>query len=188
MSLTEQTQTPDIVEQAGETHDKKSAEQSFAELRMAKEELERKNALLRQQEKERNDKHTVVINRLQKFAEINFSILYDKVAELTDESFNVLYAEKKSEYEAEQNRLFVEKKKKERDEAFAKAEAEQKAKAEREAALAPDKDKLKTWLNSNLMPCFGGSISEEGHEIANEIFTRFQGFNKWANEQIEKLK
>jgi len=43
MSLTEQTQSPDIVDQADQTHEKKSAEQSFAELRKAKEDLERQN-------------------------------------------------------------------------------------------------------------------------------------------------
>lgn len=38
---TEETQNPEIVEQAVEMHDKKSPEQSFAELRRAKEQLER---------------------------------------------------------------------------------------------------------------------------------------------------
>ena len=36
MSLTDQTQTPDIVEQAVETHEKKPPQESFAELRKAK--------------------------------------------------------------------------------------------------------------------------------------------------------
>lgn len=51
MSLTEQTQAPELVDQAGETHEKKSAEQSFSELRKAKEDLERQNWQL-QKEKE----------------------------------------------------------------------------------------------------------------------------------------
>lgn len=51
MSLTEETQLPEIVDQAVETHEKKSAEQSFAELRKAKEDLEKQNWQL-QKEKE----------------------------------------------------------------------------------------------------------------------------------------
>lgn len=49
MSLTEQTQVPDIVNQAVETHEK-SPQESFAELRKAKEDLERQ---LWQAQKER---------------------------------------------------------------------------------------------------------------------------------------
>ena len=61
MSLTEQTQIPDVVDQAVETHEK-TPQQSFAELRRAKEDLERqlwqvnkereweKNAQLQQQQ------------------------------------------------------------------------------------------------------------------------------------------
>ena len=43
MSLTEQTQAPDVVDQAEQTHEKKSPQESFAELRKAKEDLERQN-------------------------------------------------------------------------------------------------------------------------------------------------
>ncbi len=50
MSLTEQTQTPEIVEQAVENHEKKPPQESFAELRKAKEDLERQ---LWQAQKER---------------------------------------------------------------------------------------------------------------------------------------
>jgi hypothetical protein len=41
MEQTEQTQTPEVVDQAVETHEKKSPQESFAELRKAKEDLER---------------------------------------------------------------------------------------------------------------------------------------------------
>jgi hypothetical protein len=41
MIETEQTQAPEVVDQAVETHDKKSPQESFAELRKAKEDLER---------------------------------------------------------------------------------------------------------------------------------------------------
>jgi hypothetical protein len=50
MSLTEQTQAPDIVDQAEQNHEKKSPQDSFAELRKAKEDLERQ---LWQAQKER---------------------------------------------------------------------------------------------------------------------------------------
>lgn len=41
MSLTEQTQVPEIVDQAAQNHETKSPQESFAELRKAKEDLER---------------------------------------------------------------------------------------------------------------------------------------------------
>lgn len=50
MEQTEQTQLPDVVDQAVETHEKKSPQESFAELRKAKEDLERQ---LWQAQKER---------------------------------------------------------------------------------------------------------------------------------------
>jgi hypothetical protein len=50
MEQTEQTQTPEIVDQAVENHEKKSPQDSFAELRKAKEDLERQ---LWQAQKER---------------------------------------------------------------------------------------------------------------------------------------
>lgn len=50
MEATEQAQIPDVANQAGENHDKKSPQQSFAELKKAKEDLERQ---LWQAQKER---------------------------------------------------------------------------------------------------------------------------------------
>lgn len=50
MTETEQTQEPEVVDQAVETHEKKSPQESFAELRKAKEDLERQ---LWQERKER---------------------------------------------------------------------------------------------------------------------------------------
>lgn len=50
MEQTEQTQLPEVVDQAVENHDKKSPQESFAELRKAKEDLERQ---LWQAQKER---------------------------------------------------------------------------------------------------------------------------------------
>jgi hypothetical protein len=50
MSLPEETQAPEVVDQADQTHDKKSPQESFAELRQAKEALERQ---LWQAQKER---------------------------------------------------------------------------------------------------------------------------------------
>src|SRR6202521_486593 len=41
MDTTEQTQSPEVVAQAAENHEKKSPQESFAELRKAKEDAER---------------------------------------------------------------------------------------------------------------------------------------------------
>lgn len=156
-------------------------------LKTEKEKLERENALLQQQEKERNIKHNQTALRLQSLIDMNQKITYDEVAEMTDQEFADLYKEKKSEYEAEQNRIFIEKKKKERDEAMAKAEAERKAKEEREAELAPDKEKLKDWLfkcQLGITPNLGG----DAHKLAILMHDQFSKFTNWATSEIEKLK
>jgi hypothetical protein len=65
MSLPEQTQAPDVVEQAVETHDKKSPQESFAELRQAKETLERQ-LWQAQKEKEMYEKQMQMSQQMQK--------------------------------------------------------------------------------------------------------------------------
>jgi hypothetical protein len=60
MSLTEQTQTPEMVAQAEETHEKKSPQESFAELRKAKEDLERQ---LWQAKKEREIEQQMLLQQ-----------------------------------------------------------------------------------------------------------------------------
>ena len=56
MEITEETQVPEVVDQAVETHEKKSPQESFAELRKAKEDLERQ-LWQAQKEKELIEKH-----------------------------------------------------------------------------------------------------------------------------------
>src|SRR5271167_2436364 len=56
MTETEQTQVPEVVDQAVEHHEKKSPQESFAELRKAKEDLERQ-LWQAQKEKELVEKH-----------------------------------------------------------------------------------------------------------------------------------
>jgi hypothetical protein len=123
-------------------------------------------------------------------------------------------AEKKAAEEiARKEREAVEKKLKEEAEAKAKLEAELKAKidaenkriadekarelaelkakqeAERLANLAPDKDKLKAWVNSMVVNVIGTeNMSADSIRVANEIFTKFSAFKTWANEQIDNLK
>lgn len=56
METTEQTQTPEVVNQAADNHEKKSPQESFAELRKAKEDLERQ-LWQAQKEKELIERH-----------------------------------------------------------------------------------------------------------------------------------
>ncbi len=65
MSLTEQTQVPEMVDQADQTHDKKSPQESFAELRKAKEDLERQNWQL-QKEREMYERQLQMQQQMQK--------------------------------------------------------------------------------------------------------------------------
>lgn len=64
MTLTEQTQTPDPVDQAVENHEKKSPQESFAELRKAKEDLERQ-LWQAQKEKEMYEKQMQMQQQMQ---------------------------------------------------------------------------------------------------------------------------
>lgn len=119
-----------------------------------------------------------------------------KIAEekrIADEAAAKLKAEQDAIIKAEKDKadaLAAQLKAKEDAEIAAKKaadEAEKKRIAdEKKAAKAPDKDKLKTWVNSFIMT-YPNVKSEEAKAIADEVMAKFQGFNKWANEQIEKL-
>jgi hypothetical protein len=65
MSLSEETQAPEVVDQAVETHEKKSPQESFAELRQAKEALERQ-LWQAQKEKEMFEKQMQMQQQMQK--------------------------------------------------------------------------------------------------------------------------
>lgn len=72
----------------------------------------------------------------------------------------------------------------------AKLEAEEKERKEHEAAAkkaekAPDKEKLKAWINSCILPNVDLK-SKEMQGKANDILAKFEGFKKWANEQIQE--
>lgn len=67
-------------------------------------------------------------------------------------------------------------------------EAENKAKleAEKKAAKAPDKDKLIAWINELKLNPTNLKV-KESTEMAINIQNRFDGFKKWALEQINSL-
>lgn len=98
--------------------EKKKVEEN--RLKAEKEELERKNQLLEQQEKERKEKHGTAIYRQEWLSKIGVTAEYDFCANMSMDEWVHYTVEQKSIYEAEQNRLFIEKKKKERDEAITK--------------------------------------------------------------------
>lgn len=70
-----------------------------------------------------------------------------------------------------------------------KAADELKAKQleEEKAAKAPDKVKLKNWVNGLVLPAAGELKSNESKLTAAEIAAKFAAFKKWANSEIEKL-
>ena len=57
---------------------------------------------------------------------------------------------------------------------------------ERKATMAPDKEKLINWINS-LKISLPGQLKPESEKIANDIFSKFDSFKKWALNQIELL-
>jgi hypothetical protein len=226
-----------ITEELDKIKKEKEAEERREQLRLLaeKEELERKNQLLQQQEKERQQKHNASVYRQQAAARMNIVLSYEEAAEMTEPGWTEWFNAKNSEYEAEQNRLFIEKKKKERDEAIAKAAEEIKERriaelktlgfehnevhntytregfgfvypvqnydtekikkeieAKRAAELAPDKEKISLWLRTNIVhgdiEMYHSDLSEDAKKVASEIYAKFNGFKKWAEGEIEKLK
>ena len=75
-------------------------------------------------------------------------------------------------------------------EAELKAENERKAKEleAKKAAKAPDKEKLKIWVESiRAFITLDSNISSESNLIAVEIQQKFNNFKNWAKQQIENL-
>jgi hypothetical protein len=72
-----------------------------------------------------------------------------------------------------------------------KAEAEAKAKADEESRLkaaqsAPDKDKLKAWVDG--LPSDIPTVkSKSASAVALEIASKYDGFRRWAKQQIESI-
>ena len=71
----------------------------------------------------------------------------------------------------------------------AKQESERQAKIEAaKSAKAPDKEKLTVWVNSMLVKGIGTeNMSEDSIKVANDIFSKFESFKKWAISEINKL-
>ncbi len=69
-----------------------------------------------------------------------------------------------------------------------KAEKESKELAEKKAALAPDKVKLQTWINSVLMADIPTGLSNQSGSVGLEISNKFDAFKVWAYKRIEDLQ
>ena len=110
----------------------------------------------------------------------------EKAAKLKAEQDAKLEAERK-----ERQRLADELKAKQDAEAKAKHEEQEKLIAEekkrKDAEKAPDKEKIKSWLNEIKFVPMPVLKSEEAQQIAVSITTKFSAFKKWANEQIDTL-
>lgn len=88
--------------------------------------------------------------------------------------------ELKDKKEAEEMAIKQAKEKADKDE-------KERKEAEKKALKAPDKEKLKEWLNSIQCPPMPVCKSSESQDKAVEILARFGGFKKWANELIESI-
>jgi hypothetical protein len=53
-------------------------------------------------------------------------------------------------------------------------------------AKAPDIEKLTKWIDS-LMIGITPDVGGDGHKLALDIHVKFEGFKKWATEQINNL-
>lgn len=185
----------DISDEIARINDEKekAAQVEAARLKAENDKLAAEKAELERAETQRKAKHNTAIERQQKLVSILVNMEYDQVANFSDDEFDVLFSEKKKAYDAEQQRLFVEKKK-------AEFEAAQKVKREAEEAaekrareLAPEKHKLKYWIDDCKLYSIEDykeieNVTPEAKKIADEIFTKFTNFKKWAADQIETLK
>lgn len=155
--------------------------QENARLKAEKEEQERKEAAQIQ-------KHNTAISRLEKLQSVDYIVSYEVCAEMSEEYFLSLYKEVSDEFRKKKNEEFVKEQKKKFEEAEEKRKQKEDADEKRRLELAPDKEKLKLWLNSQLMTLFDAkSVSEDSKKIALEIESKFKAFNKWANELIDSM-
>lgn len=84
-----------------------------------------------------------------------------------------LKSKRNAEIEAENKRIEAEK--------LAKLEAEKLAKA-------PDKEKLKIWIESmTIKPIGAEKMNKESIILANEVFSKFESFKRWAKKEVESL-
>lgn len=161
---------------------RKEKEDEEKRLKAEKDEADRKLLLIQQEQKEKEKKHNDAVYRQQAAARMNIVLEYTIAHEMTEQGWCDWFKEKNSEYEAEQNRLFIEQKKKEREEAIAKAENERIEKEKIEAAKAPIKDQLNKWVNGFSL---GNPISENDTTI--QIEAKFEEFRKWAKSLINQI-
>lgn len=151
-----------------------------AVLQAQKEELERK-------EKEKEAKHNTAISRQQVLSNLGFTLDYDSCYRMENDEWDDLYRVKSVEYNAEQTRLYIEKKKAEFEVARIEKEAKEKAEKERTEELAPDKEKLTAMVNS--LTIYDISLkSVEAGTMRIDFINRLNAYKKWANEQINTLK
>lgn len=155
--------------------------QENAKLQAEKDELERK-------EKATKLRHETGLSRQKSLGEIGVNNTdFDILADMTAPEWNLFFGVKNSEYQAEQNRIFIEKKKKEFEEAQALKLKQDKEAEEKRLELAPDKEKLLDVVNSITIKS-NNYKSNKAIAIEIEIFAKFEAFKKWATEQINTLK
>lgn len=130
---------------------------------------------------------------LQKERELAAKKLADEQAKAKAEA-DKLKAENDAKLKAEKERadkIAAELKAKQDAEAKAakeKADAEAKRVAEeKKAAKAPDKEKLKVWVNSFNINDIPAGLNNESGIIGLSISNKFDAFKKWANTEIENL-
>ncbi len=151
-----------------------------AVLQAQKDELERK-------EKEKEVKHNEAISRQQILSSLGFTLDYDSCYRMEHDEWVDLERVKATEYNAEQNRLYIEKKKAEFEAARIEKEAKEKAEKDRVNELAPDKDKLlKAIENINWLEIDLKTVESKTIQIG--LINKLDAYKKWANEQINTLK
>lgn len=134
---------------------------------------------------------------------------YNKILNLPESEFQKEFADikigaelqwaediKKAQQEAKDkaNSIRIAKELQDKKDSELKAEQEKQAAekarllAEKAAAKAPEREKLLSWLNG-IKPTVDiiGKKSDEATALLDEIIAKFQGFKKWAENEINKL-
>jgi hypothetical protein len=102
----------------------------------------------------------------------------------------------KIEAEKREKAIVAEREKQAKELARQKAESDAKQKAiedaarierEKQAAKAPDKDKLKVFVQSITLPVLPELKQAESQVVLNVIASKFEAFKVWASQQIESI-
>jgi len=199
--LAEEKRLADIKAEGERLEAKRLAEELAEKQRIENERLKKENEEIERKANEAKDKADAELRKQKEEADRVAAEIKLKAEKALAESQRLAKEETDRQAEvirkqkAENDRLAKEAKDKadaekaaqEKSKAEAKYNEAKKLEAEKQAALAPDKIKLKTWIEDLSLP-FIELKQNDANVKASDIKVKFDGFKTWALSEIDKIK